>query len=101
MKVVIRAVLVFLCFGITSQSGFAQSGTITTYAGTGGAGFGGDDGLATSAVLSGPRGVAVDAAGNLFIVDSYNSRIRKVTPNGYIVSITSVKSRFRGFSCFP
>ena len=45
------------------------SGTITTVAGNGTAGFAGDGGAATAASLSNPRGVAVDAAGNLYIAD--------------------------------
>jgi sugar lactone lactonase YvrE len=53
--------------------------TITTVAGTAGqAGFGGDGGAATSALLSYPTGVAVDQAGDLFIADTYNGRIREV-----------------------
>ena len=53
-------------------------GTITTVAGNGELGFSGDGGPATSAELSGPEGVALDASGNLFIADSGNGRIRKV-----------------------
>jgi large repetitive protein len=55
------------------------SGTITTYAGDGLSGFGGDNGPATSAYLRQPAGVAVDAAGNLYIADTENSAIRKVS----------------------
>jgi sugar lactone lactonase YvrE len=53
--------------------------TITTVAGSGVAGFGGDGGGATSAQLNYPTAVAVDNAGNLYIADSGNHRIRKVT----------------------
>ncbi len=64
------------------------SGIITTVAGSSGVGgFGGDGGPATSALLNYPVGVAVDAAGNLFIADSLNSRIRKVSPNGTITTV--------------
>ena len=57
---------------------------ISTVAGNGAQGFAGDGGPATSANLNGPTGVAVDAAGNLYIADSGNHRIRKVTPAGTI-----------------
>jgi|HubBroStandDraft_6_1064221.scaffolds.fasta_scaffold93207_2 sugar lactone lactonase YvrE len=53
--------------------------TITTVAGTGAAGSGGDGGPATSAQLNGPYGVAVDVAGNLYIADTNNNRIREVS----------------------
>ena len=56
----------------------ASSGIITTVAGIGVAGFSGDDGPAVDADLHYPAGVAVDAAGNLFIVDCSNHRIRRV-----------------------
>lgn len=66
----------------------AANGIITTVAGTGVNSFSGDGGQATSATLNNPRGVAVDGAGNLFISDYYNLRVRKVTPDGVIASIT-------------
>jgi sugar lactone lactonase YvrE len=56
----------------------AATGVITTAAGTGVPGYGGDGGPATGARLTYPYGVAVDAAGNLFIADTGNSRVRKV-----------------------
>ena len=64
----------------------ATTKVITTVAGTGTAGFGGDNGPATAAALNSPDGVAIDDAGNLFINDSINNRIRRVegiavTPN--------------------
>ncbi len=55
------------------------NGTISTVAGTGQEGYTGDHGPATAATLSFPRGVAVDAQGNLYIADTGNSSIRKVT----------------------
>src|SRR5262249_20044683 len=50
-------------------------------------GFSGDGGPATDAQLHWPRGLAVDAAGNLFIADHYNHRIRKVSPEGIITTV--------------
>ena len=63
------------------------AGIITTVAGNGVAAFGGDGGPATSAALNSPLSVAVDAAGNLFIADRNNQRIRKVTPAGIITTV--------------
>ncbi|HLG99709.1 MAG TPA: SMP-30/gluconolactonase/LRE family protein [Bryobacteraceae bacterium] len=50
-------------------------------------GFSGDGGPAANASLFDPMGVAVDASGNVFIADTFNSRIRLVTPNGIINTI--------------
>ena len=61
--------------------------TITTLAGTGGPAFGGDGERATAARLSFPEGVAVDGAGNLYIADRGNHRIRKVGPDGIITTL--------------
>lgn len=60
------------------------SGVITTFAGTGTAGYGGDGGLASAATINAAEGVAIDTAGNVYISDSGNSRVRKVAPNGII-----------------
>ena len=62
-------------------------GTITTVAGTGGAGFAGDGGPATEAMLHKPTGVAVSRKGELFIADEYNHRIRRVGPHGRISTV--------------
>ena len=61
-----------------------SGGAISTVAGSGTAGFGGDGGAATSAQLNAPFGVAVDAAGNLYIAEFSNNRVRKVSTNGNI-----------------
>ncbi len=63
-----------------------SNGIITTIAGTGAAGYSGDGGASTSAQLNAPWGVTVDAAGNLYISDTLNSRIREVS-SGTITSI--------------
>jgi RHS repeat-associated protein len=65
----------------------ASTDTVTTYAGNATAGYTGDGGAATSAELNQPGGVAVDSQGNLYIADSYNIVIRKVTPAGIISTV--------------
>ena len=64
-----------------------SSGVITTVAGNGTSGFSGDGGPATEASLAAPGGVAVDSAGNLFIADHDNHRIRKVDAAGIISTV--------------
>jgi sugar lactone lactonase YvrE len=66
---------------------FTPEGVSTVVAGTGSPGFGGDGGPATSAALSYPSSVALDAAGNLYVADGYNHRIRKVSPDGIITHV--------------
>lgn len=61
------------------------SGIITTFAGTGTAGYSGDGGYATSAKLLGPVGVAIDVLGNVYISE-LNNIIRKVSPSGIITT---------------
>jgi NHL repeat len=65
----------------------SAAGIITTVAGSDAPGFSGDGGPATQARLNLPTGVAVDTAGNLFIADADNDRIRKVDPNGMISTV--------------
>jgi hypothetical protein len=65
----------------------ATVGVIHTFAGSGDAGFSGDGGSATAANLNSPTGVALDGAGNLYIADTGNNRIRKVTPAGMITTV--------------
>lgn len=63
------------------------SGIISTVAGNGIAGFAGDGGLATSALLNSPQGVAVDRVRNLYIADTQNHRVRRVNPSGIITTV--------------
>jgi len=73
------------------------TGFISTIAGNGTAGFGGDGGLASAAVLNTPQGLALDATGNLFFVDTGNYRIRRVDAKTGIIS-TVAGNGGRGFS---
>ena len=68
------------------------NGVITTVAGGGSQGLG-DGGQATNADLNEPTGVAVDAAGNLFIADFLNNRIRKVNTSGIITTVAGKGAR--------
>lgn len=72
-------------------------GAISLFAGAGTAGFSGDGGAATSALLFNPQGLEVDAAGSVFIADNQNHRIRKVTAAGTISTVVgNGMQRFAG-----
>jgi hypothetical protein len=64
-----------------------QTGIITTVAGTGTPGYNGDNQAATQALLNFPDSLAFDAAGNLYIADASNNRIRMVTANGVVSTV--------------
>jgi hypothetical protein len=64
----------------------ATTGILTLVAGNGAARFSGDEGLTTNATLNTPLGLALDSAGNLYIADFGNARIRKVS-NGVITTV--------------
>ncbi|MEZ5401810.1 MAG: hypothetical protein R2729_19205 [Bryobacteraceae bacterium] len=72
------------------------NGTITTFAGTGRAGFSGDDGPASAAQINSPAGIVIDPAGNIIFVDAGNERIRRIQPDGVIKTIAGTGRR--GFS---
>ena len=73
---------------------------ITTVAGnhTSGAGYGGDNGTATSAQLNQPLNIAVDAAGDIYIADTTNNVIRKVNTSGTITTVAGNNSLSAGYS---
>lgn len=75
-----------------------QPGTIQTIAGTGTSGFAGDGGAATSAQLNQPAGVSVDSSGNIFIADTLNSVVRKVSASGVINTVAGNFTFGAGFS---
>jgi len=64
----------------------AKTGVITIVAGIGTCGYSGDGGSAVSAELNSPQGIAIDSAGNIYIADTYNYAIRKVTASTGIIS---------------
>ncbi|MCH8315303.1 MAG: hypothetical protein IIA64_04955, partial [Planctomycetes bacterium] len=63
------------------------TGLISTIAGTGVLGYGGDGGAATAALLDTPSGIVVDSGGNVIFSDTDNHRIRKITPGGTISTV--------------
>lgn len=73
-----------------------ETGAETLIAGSLGSGFSGDGGPATDAQLTGPRGLAIDAVGNLFIADSGNHAVRKIAVDGTITTVAGDGNR--GFS---
>ena len=74
----------------------SPAGIISTVAGTETQGFSGDGGAATSAQLNRPNGVAATADGGLLIADTFNDRVRKVSPGGIIS--TAAGTETQGFS---
>lgn len=73
------------------------SGKISTFAGTGQAGFTGDNGQAKQARLNSPRGVVADGTGNVYIADAGNDRIRRVDASGVITTVAgNGQSGFNG-----
>lgn len=85
----IRRMWVLLAVVAISSSSFAQPLLFTRLAGTGG-GAGADDGVATAARFAFPGGLAADSAGNLYVADTENSTIRKITPDGEVTTLAGV-----------
>jgi len=86
---------VYIADTLSNRVRMVSNGVITTVAGNGTAGFSGDNGPATSAALNWPTSVAVDSGGNLYIADSGNNRIRKVS-KGVITTVAG--NGVQGFS---
>src|ERR1035437_2998359 len=64
-----------------------SGGTVTTIAGTGVAGFSGDGKSAVNAQLNFPYGLALDSAGNVYVADLGNQRVRRISPDGVITTV--------------
>ncbi len=78
---------VYICDQTNNRIREVSNGVITTVAGNGNAAFSGDGGPAIKASLNAPSGMYLDSAGDLFIADGGNYRIRVVTPDGAINTI--------------
>ncbi len=76
---------------------FVPPSAFSNFAGTGAAFFSGDGGQPNRAQLNKPTSVTMDAAGNFYVADTNNSRIRKITPDGFIIT-TIAGSKFTGYS---
>ncbi len=85
-----------LLLSIFAISTPAMAGTISTFAGNGTKGFSGDGGPASAAQLSDPNGIARGPDGALYICDTTNHRIRKVTSDGRITTVAG--SGVKGFA---
>lgn len=70
-----------------SASEITRDSTITTIVGNGIASGSGDGGPATQATLNTPASIAIDAAGNVYVADAFNHRVRRVTPDGTITAL--------------
>ncbi len=75
-----------------------STGIITTIAGTGNDSYSGDNGPATAADLNFPEGVAVDASGNVYIADTENNLVRKVTVSTGIITTIAGNDTVAGYS---
>jgi len=77
------------------------AGIISTYGGNGIAGFLGDGGPATDAEINGVQGIALDAAGNVYLADQNNFRVRKINTSGIISTIAGSGSTIDGGDGLP
>lgn len=76
-------------FGDHTIRKITPKGTVTTFAGRAGC-WGSEDGSPGQARFNGPRGVAVDSVGNIYVADTGNSTIRKITPEGFVSTLAGL-----------
>jgi sugar lactone lactonase YvrE len=77
-----------------------STGTVTTLAGLGGS-FGSTDGTGTTARFRGPLGIAADSAGNVYVADSGNSTVRKITSAGVVTTLAGTAGQGGSTDEFP
>src|SRR5436309_216196 len=87
----VLACVVFLTLPAAAQSNTGLAYTFTTLAGKAGAGSA--DGTGDAAQFNGPAGIAVDGVGNLYVADSGNHTIRKVTSSGVVSTLAGVAGK--------
>lgn len=90
-----------LSFVLVTAAFGQQIAQVARVAGTGKEGFAGDGGAAVQAMLNHPSGIAVDGAGNLYISDYQNDRIRKVSPDGTISTFAGTGNTPKNPFSFP
>ena len=71
----------------------AGDGNVATFAGSGQSGYNGDGGQGVEASLNGPKGIAIDTAGNVYIADYFNHRVRRVGIDGVITTVAGTGER--------
>src|SRR5438067_1952263 len=91
------ALFILVLAAWTDYSFGIQANIITTVAGNGQNGFGGDGGPASEAMLNSPGGVTVDSKGNIYIADWRNQRIRKISAETGIITTVAGNGQ-QGFS---
>ena len=81
----------FLAAGLTFFQATASAQVVTTLAGSGASGSA--DGNGVEASFSGPSGLAVDLSGNVYVADTGNNKIRKITPSGAVTTLAGSGNR--------